>query len=139
MLAMKKYIKLGERGVLGARFPKKPGGPLLSLETRHSVDSPSTSTPTSLVPPVTAHCQTKSLKESTVRYPSPEMAIPETMNIIQFTAEASEKTPKSPKADQNSKTGRKNRSFTEKRDLALVDALLAKHPWNPNLGRRGKL
>ncbi|KAL0095473.1 hypothetical protein F4703DRAFT_1923146 [Phycomyces blakesleeanus] len=59
-------------GVLGARFPKKPGGPLLSLETRHLVDSPSTSTPMSLVPPVMAHRRTKPLKESTVRYPSPK-------------------------------------------------------------------
>ncbi|OAD73070.1 hypothetical protein PHYBLDRAFT_146382 [Phycomyces blakesleeanus NRRL 1555(-)] len=25
-------------GASGARFPKTPGGPLLSLETRHSVD-----------------------------------------------------------------------------------------------------
>ncbi|KAL0097595.1 hypothetical protein J3Q64DRAFT_1828879 [Phycomyces blakesleeanus] len=60
-------------GVSEARFPKKPGGPLLSLETRHSVDSPSTSTPTSPVPPVTAHHQTKLPKESTVQYPSPEI------------------------------------------------------------------
>ncbi|OAD65472.1 hypothetical protein PHYBLDRAFT_153371 [Phycomyces blakesleeanus NRRL 1555(-)] len=59
-------------GVLGARFPKKPGGPLLSLETRHSVNSLSTSTPTSPVPPVTAHHRTKPLKESTVQYPPPE-------------------------------------------------------------------
>ncbi|KAL0079455.1 hypothetical protein F4703DRAFT_1932462 [Phycomyces blakesleeanus] len=61
-------------GVSGARFPKKPGGPLLSLETRHSVDSPSTSTPTSPVPPVTAPRRTKPPKESTVRYPSPKPA-----------------------------------------------------------------
>ncbi|OAD65664.1 hypothetical protein PHYBLDRAFT_175845 [Phycomyces blakesleeanus NRRL 1555(-)] len=65
---------LTDKWVSGARFPKKPGGPLLSLETRHSVDSPSTSTPTSLVPPVTAPRRTKPPKESTVRYPSPEPA-----------------------------------------------------------------
>ncbi|OAD74356.1 hypothetical protein PHYBLDRAFT_144804 [Phycomyces blakesleeanus NRRL 1555(-)] len=58
--------------VSGARFPKKPGGPLLSLETRHSVDSPLTSTPTSPVPSVTAHRLTKPLKESTIWYPPTE-------------------------------------------------------------------
>ncbi|OAD71988.1 hypothetical protein PHYBLDRAFT_146969 [Phycomyces blakesleeanus NRRL 1555(-)] len=53
-------------------FPRNLGGPLLSIETCHLVDSPLTSTPTSLVPPATAHCQTKPLKESTVWYPLPK-------------------------------------------------------------------
>ncbi|OAD72000.1 hypothetical protein PHYBLDRAFT_146979 [Phycomyces blakesleeanus NRRL 1555(-)] len=55
-------------GVSGARFPKKSEGPLLSLKTHHSVDSPLTSMPTSLVPPVMAHRQTKPLKESTLSW-----------------------------------------------------------------------
>ncbi|OAD71938.1 hypothetical protein PHYBLDRAFT_146923 [Phycomyces blakesleeanus NRRL 1555(-)] len=59
-------------GVSGARFPKKPGGPLLSLETRHLVNSPSMSTPTSLVLSVAAHCWTKPPKESTIWYLSRE-------------------------------------------------------------------
>ncbi|OAD68466.1 hypothetical protein PHYBLDRAFT_69017 [Phycomyces blakesleeanus NRRL 1555(-)] len=69
ILILRNEIKLRglNIGVSGARFPKKPGGSLLSLETRHSVDSPSTSTFMSPVPPVTAHHQTKPPKESTVR------------------------------------------------------------------------
>ncbi|KAL0075756.1 hypothetical protein F4703DRAFT_1934830 [Phycomyces blakesleeanus] len=70
-------------GVSGARFPKKPGGPLLSLKTCHSVDSPSTSIPTSPVPPVTAHRQTKPPKESTIRYPSPETG--QSLTCLQHT------------------------------------------------------
>ncbi|KAL0088016.1 hypothetical protein F4703DRAFT_1926757 [Phycomyces blakesleeanus] len=53
-------------------FPRNLGEPLLSLETHHLVDSPSTSMSTSLVPPVTAHHRTKPPKESTIWYPSPE-------------------------------------------------------------------
>ncbi|KAL0080411.1 hypothetical protein J3Q64DRAFT_1838550 [Phycomyces blakesleeanus] len=54
------------------RFPKNLGGPLLSLKTRHLVDSPLTSMSKSLVPPITAHHQTKPLEEPTVQCSPPE-------------------------------------------------------------------
>ncbi|KAL0076449.1 hypothetical protein F4703DRAFT_1934070 [Phycomyces blakesleeanus] len=53
-------------------FPRNLGGPLLSLETHHWVNSLSISMPMSLVLPVMAHRQTKPPKESTIQHPSPE-------------------------------------------------------------------
>ncbi|KAL0072991.1 hypothetical protein F4703DRAFT_1937418 [Phycomyces blakesleeanus] len=53
-------------------FPRNLGRPLLSLETRHWVYSPSMSASTSLAPPITAHHQTKPPKKFTIQYQSPE-------------------------------------------------------------------